>query len=539
MDYASTEVEKPDTRSVTAEGRYELLRTVRNPYLERARECSRLTIPALLPPEGTSGASALYRPYQSTGADGVNNLAAKLLMTLFPAGMPFFRLTMDDFIVEQLAKNAPPGKDPRAVFETALGKVERAVVNRMEQEGARKVHFEALLHLIVAGNGLLHVAEDGSEKFFPLDRFVVCRDLAGNVTEIVVKECVAKEALPDDIRALIANKPEDDKAGDGKPNVEVFTWIRREKGGWVEHQEVGGQKVPNSDGKYPLKKCAWIPLRWTRVAGESYGRGRCEDYLGDLYSFEALSKAIVQFAIAAAKIVVLVDETGVTDKDALADAESGEVLEGRATDVTILQLLKGQDFQVAKSVADEAKARLERAFLMASSIQRQAERVTAEEIRLMAAQLEEGLGGVYSILSEEFQRPLVTRLMHQLSKKKEHRIPALPDGAVSPQIVTGLDGLGRNSDMQRLDTLIQGLAAQFGPESVAKYINVGAYAARRAASLGIDVSGLIRSDEEVQASEQSAAQNEMAGKLGPSAIKAVSDHAMAANQQQQSPTATQ
>lgn len=525
----------PTPRAVTAAGRYEALAQERAPYLTRARECSRLTIPSLLPPDGASGSSSLYQPFQSTGADGVNNLSAKLLMALFPAGSPFFRLTMDDFLVEELAQNAQ-GKDARAEFEAALGKIERAVVTRMEQKGSRKVNFEALQHLVVTGNGLLYVLKDGAQKFFPLDRYVVSRDLDDNVLEIIVKECIAHDALPSNIREVVERSSQPETGKDREAEVEVYTWVqRKENGTWSVQQEVSGEIIPGTTGTYPKEKSAWIPLRWTKIAGEAYGRGRCEEYLGDLLSLEALTKAIVQFAAAASKVLALVNESGVTDKTAVAEAESGAVIDGDAKDVTFLMLEKGQDFQVAKSVAEELKSRLERAFLMAASIQRQAERVTAEEIRVMAGELEQGLGGVYSILSEEFQRPLVSRIMHQLSQQRGSRVPKLPEGLVSPQIVTGLDGLGRNSDLMRLDALIAGIAQQFGPEAVSQYINVGAYVARKGAALGIDMSGLVRSEGEVQQANQQQQMVGMTEKLGGPMINAMSQQALAA-QQQQAPT---
>lgn len=520
-----------DAKALTAAARYEDMQAERAPYLNRGRECSRLTIPSLLPPEGHSGHSSLYQPFQSTGADGVNNLAAKLLMALFPPGTPFFKLSLDDYVVQELKQNVE-GEDARAELEAALGKVERATVGHMEKNGARQTHFEALLHLIVAGNGLIHVGKDGKEKFFKLDRYCVARDLDGNVLEIVTEESVDKEALPANIRAVVdasAAAPAGRKASN--KDVLVYTWVRREENSWKVVQEVCGEVVPGSEGTYPLDKSAWIPLRWSKVSGESYGRGRCEEYLGDLYSLESASKAIIQFAAAVSKIVALVNEAGVTSKEDLARAESGAVLDGDAKDVTFLMVEKGQDFQVAKAVADGIQARLERAFLMAHSIQRQAERVTAEEIRLLANELEQGLGGVYSILSEEFQRPLVTRLLAVLSKNsKTTKIPKLPEGTVAPQIVTGLDGLGRNTDMVRLDTLIAGVAQQFGPEAVAQYVNLGAYMIRRATSLGIDVSGLIRTEAQIQQQQQAQQQQSMAEKLGGPAIKAMSDQMMAARQ---------
>ena len=47
---------------------------------------------------------------------------------------------------------------------------------------------------------------------------------------------------------------------------------------------------------------------------------------------------------------------------------------------------------------------------------RSAERVTAEEVRYMAQELETALGGVYSILSQEFQYPFVNLLLGRMEQ---------------------------------------------------------------------------------------------------------------------------
>ena len=67
---------------------------------------------------------------------------------------------------------------------------------------------------------------------------------------------------------------------------------------------------------------------------------------------------------------------------------------------------KFNDFRVAQESAQKIEERLAAAFLLNSSVQRDAERVTAEEVRFMAQELESTLGGVYSVLSQEFQLPL-------------------------------------------------------------------------------------------------------------------------------------
>ena len=78
----------------TAKERYLKLKENRAKFVDRAQECSELTISSLIPPDGFSNSSKLYNPFQSVGARGVNNLASKLLLLLLPPNSPFFRLSV-------------------------------------------------------------------------------------------------------------------------------------------------------------------------------------------------------------------------------------------------------------------------------------------------------------------------------------------------------------------------------------------------------------------------------------------------------------
>jgi hypothetical protein len=526
------------TTGMTAQGRYTSLEASRSPFLLRARTASAYTIPGLFPPEGANGGTNYETPFQSIGARGINNLGSKLLLAILPPGSSFFRLTLDDFVVAKLAKKfaADPklGEDARATLEEALGRIERAVCNRLEQVGARTVVFEALKQLLVAGNALVQVLPTGKLMLHILSNYVVKRDMSGNVLEIVVKQTLSRMSLPPKVLAILDAEDETERNDkSGEKNVDLYTRISRraQDNGtelWETYQEACGKIVPDTQGTYPIDKTPWLPLRFTHITNEDYGRGFVEEYQGDMSSLESLTEAVVRFSVVAAKVVYLVDESGTTDKNRIAKARSGDVLDGNAKDVTAVTLEKYNDFKVTKEVADGIQHRLEQAFLLDTAVQRDAERVTAEEIRLLANSLEMGLGGFYSILGEEFQRPLVSVMMAQM--ERERKLPVLPKQAVNPSIVTGLEALGRNADLQRLDVLLQGLAQNFGPPVVAQYVDVGGYLKRRGTALGIDMTGLIRSDDDVQAQINQQQQQELAAKLGPHAIKAASDQQQAAAQ---------
>ncbi len=495
----------------TAESRYSELQTKRNMYLERAREVSKLTIPSLIPPDGTTDAMRLETPYQGVGARGVNNLASKLLLALLPPNSPFFRLKIDDLTLSQIQSSDPALKTE---LESGLSRIEQAVMTEIETSSDRVAVFEILKHLLVAGNVLMDMSRDDGMRVFHLDRYVVQRDPMGNVLEIVIHETVAPVALPDNIRKLVKERMDS-----ADKTVNLYTWVKRKDKQWTVTQEVKGLEIPESKGTYPLDRSPFVPLRANRIDGEDYGRGYVEEYLGDLKSLEGLSRAIVEGSAAAAKVLFLINPNGTTRAKTLAESPNGAIREGNADDVTVLQLQKFNDFRIAYEQMGRIEERLSFAFLLNSSIQRNAERVTAEEVRFMARELEDALGGLYSILAQEFQLPYVRRKIHQMEKSK--KLPSLPRDSVKPMIITGLEALGRGHDLNKLEVFIAGLASTLGPEILAQYMNLDDYIARRATAIGIDTRGLIKTKEEVLAAQQAAQQQALLHQFGPEVVRQV------------------
>jgi len=480
---------------------YSKMETDREIYLNRARDCAKVTIPSLIPPSGASSSTVYPSPYQSMGARGVNNLASKLLLALFPPNSPFFRLLIDEFTVAELAQN----EDALSKVEEALGKIERSIQTEIEASALRVPAFEALKHLVVAGNILAYLPPDkkGGLKLYRLDKYVIKRDPRGNVLKIITKEAVSPLTLPPEFTESLDRTDAEKK--EGKP-IDIYTIVKRTKVNWETWQEVKGKVVPETKATFPLDKTPWIPLRMIAVSGEDYGRSYVEEYLGDLISLEGLTKAIVQGSAAAAKVLFLINPNGTTRKKDLAETESGGFAVGSDADVSVLQLQKQADFQVAHQTIQDLKERLSYAFLLNTAIQRNAERVTAEEIRYMANELEDALGGVYSVLSQEFQLPIVTRIMFQMERAK--KLPVLPTGTVKPTITTGLEALGRGHDLSKMNLFLQHLQP-LGPEVLAQYLSVGDYIQRVATALGIPSEGLVKSDDQIMAEQQQAQQQQM------------------------------
>lgn len=516
----------------SAESRWEELQLERTQYLEQAIDSSRLTIPSLIPESDLSStrymAQKLPSLYQGAGARGVNGLASKLLLALYPPQQPFFRLTLQPQRLEAyLAERGIDNPEVRSEIEEKLSQFERSILKKLDSLQVRASMFEAVKHLIVSGNGLLYVGAN-SVQFYSLRSFAVRRDPEGNVTEAVIKEIVAKEYLPPAIRPESTGQDYEDELCD------VYTHIKIETTGngdtaVVWRQEYEGEMIPGSAGFAKIEESPWIFLRLNRIAGESYGRGLVEEVIGDLQTLESLSKAIVQGNLINAKTIFLVRPNGMTRADVLAKTENGGFAVGNVEDVAPLETNKARDFATALQTMQLIERRLQYTFMSSESIQRDAERVTAEEIRVMAEMLEQTLGGVYSILSDELQLPLIRRVIALMERSGE--IQQLPKQFVQPHITTGIDAIGRGNDRARLTQFLQTVSAAIGPDQFLQYINPSELIRRFAASDGIDAKGLVKTQQELEAERAEAQKVQLQQAIASSQLS----NATSPNGQQQAP----
>jgi hypothetical protein len=509
-----------DNGTKTAASRYAQLLTTRDAYTRRAEKQAKVTIPSLFVEQGFTSSTELYTPYQSVGARGVNNMASKLLLALFPPNSPFFKFEID----EQTLKEMTGKEGLKAKMDEALSLYEKKILARMEASPLRTSVFEGLKQAIVAGNVCIYLPNPQDIRVYTLRQYVVKRAPEGMLLEAVIEEEIEDSALPkqakealsrgngDAVSGLPSDAPKDTATGT-ECRHKVYTYIYWNDTQYQSFQEIAGVRIEGTDGTYKKESLPWLFLRWSKIDGEDYGRAYIEEYYGDLWSLECLMKALNDGAAIMSKVVFFTDPAGTTRAIDVAEAENGAFIEGRSTDITLLQVEKYPDLNFAKGVADDVIQRLSFAFLLNTAIQRNGERVTAEEIRYMARELEDVLGGIYSILSQELQLRLVQIEMAQMAKSNE--LKPLPK-QVKLTIVTGLEALGRGHDLNKLDLFVQGLDQLLGPGTAATYINVSDYLTRRGTAIGIDTKGLVKPEEEIQQERQNAG---LAG-LAPDAIKA-------------------
>lgn len=501
----------------TAASRFQQLDSQRSEVKRRAEQAAKYTIPALFVRDGHTENTQLPTPYQGLGARAVNNLSSKVLLALFPPNTRFFKLGIKASIKASLG-------DRVTDVEATLSNIEGSIVDRLEQTKLRATASQAIKSLVVTGNGVLNVDRDLGFRFFGLRSYVVNRDAEGSVLELVIQEKVSPETLTAVVKAA-CNVTVD--ASDPNKNVDLYTSMVRDGPIFRVSQEINGITVPNSAQTHPLDAPPFIVLRWTAIHGEEYGRGMVDEYIGDFMSLDDLCRDLLKASAIAAKVIFLRNPGALVTRKQLSTAKSGDVFDGKDGDVTTIGLDKYADFRVVLERISGLQTELAQAFLMNSSVQRNAERVTAEEIRFMAQELEDALGGVYSILAQELQAPLLRRTMKVMRNKSE--LPNMESSVVNMTITTGLEALGRGHDLNKLVAFVRTAKELLGEEAVAQRMDVQKLLNKIGASYGVDTQDVVLDEETVQANMQRLAMQQMAQTALPGMAQEITKGAVRPN----------
>jgi hypothetical protein len=302
--------------------------------------------------------------------------------------------------------------------------------------------------LMITGNALEY--RDPVSKrthVYSIRDYTVKRDGSGTVMQIVLRERIAIADLPRDF--MVAH---DWQQKDPYDSVQLFTGIFREttKDGnvkYVVRQEVD-QKSVGKETSYPENLCPYIPLTWNLVQGEHYGRGIVEDYAGGIARLSELSHSLTMYEVEAMRLLHFVNPAAGVDVDEMNDAITGEFIQANITQGGI-QAYEGGDarkMEVVKAEIQQLFGDLARAFMYTGNT-RDAERVTATEIRQNINEAQSTLGDAYSNLAEVWHQ----RLAYLLLVEEEPRIlPVLQTGGFRLDIMVGTAALNRASTVDRL-----------------------------------------------------------------------------------------
>lgn len=525
-DYKPSEGTKPSGRSgpyslgCPAHELYEYLSRDRQPVIDKGRALAAITIPSVFPPDGYKTGDDIGEKNQSINALCVNTLASKLQFMAFPPDRPVLRYEpIEHKLRTELEQN------PRMATEIQIGlsRLEQEHKNRLETTSIRTAYVGAIKVHLIAGNTCWEHQKLDSPVYHLPTNYVVKRNAVGEQLFVILKRCVNVIDLDEDVQEMIlAVKPELKDQKEYERKADIYAVCRRVREDhynvksdptkayyWEYWEEFEGEVIPDSevdtDYDKPILYAAWmIP-----VYGQDWGRSYCEEYEGDLLLVEGHSASLNDGSSIASLLWLFLKPGSRTSARQLKKANNLTVMAGVSEDITAGPDLsnKARDFQFVSSNLEAAARRLGRAFLNVGSIQRDAERVTAEEFSRMAMELDQATGGLYSEIAQTTQRHVVRRAV-ALHYEEDKELPKLPDGVFRVAVVTGLEAMGRTvAGRDLMETTGQMMETSGG--AVATYIDWHDFTRRGYMHRGVPQDGLVRTPEAQAEFEENRKQEAM------------------------------
>jgi hypothetical protein len=478
---------------------FEKLDGKRATLLNRCEQYAAWTIPSKFPSEFADDDEEMAIDFQSIGSMCVNNLLNKVMLALFAPSRPFFRPELKAEDKKKLAQEGLQG----AALDATLTQVAKLGMKELEAMQVRSVLIETVAQLIITGNALLHYDDkDNTMMLFTLRDFVVKRTTRGKVYCIIIREQSSLGSMSEKVQALYkASKP---NAKDDS-NVSLYTQIELVGGVWKVSQSIEHTPVPmDTPVQYQDKDLPYRVLTWSLAPKRNYGTGMVEEAQGSFHALSTLSSAVVPGLVEMCRIIHLADPTGPTDATEFQNALSGDVLVGREGDIVTPDVGgKARDYATVQGAIERYENTLARMFLLAAGVVRQAERVTAEEIRLLANELETSLGGVYSRLSFDLQQWLAEIAIKKIQDKNINKLDVY--------VITGLDALSANGDLDNLRAMLADLTqTQNLPDEIKGTIIWDSFVQLLASLHNVDYYKFLKSQEELRQQQAEAEANAMA-----------------------------
>lgn len=480
----------------TAPQRWAELDGTRKSMLDRCERYARWTIQKMFPDTSYDQNNAeLSNAYQSLGAQCVNHLSNYLMMTLFAPSRPFFRLGPNKDAAKELA-SAP--SEARAALENKLAVAERESSDMIDKLALRAKLYELLKLLLITGNALMVLDKKGM-RVLNLRNYVTRRDRDGKLTELLIRERIHKDEIEQNARvhmeALGMCHP------DAHGYVEHIRWVTIKNNKYAVDQWYGAYKLGEEySSSHPMAELPYHAVCWDLSSGNHYGTGLVEDYSGDFAALTALSMSTIQAAILNSEFRWMLRPGSMTSAADMSTSRNGDVLYGEQGDLSPVHSGMESKLDANIALADTYVRRIAQAFMVQSAMTRDAERVTAVELRQNAMELEGGHGGAYSRLAGALQVPLANYCLAESGFD-------VRGTDWEATVITGLAALSRMGDRDRLIAFTQSLAVLNNvPPQVLDRMKLSTYLEDLASAEGLDRSRYALSEQEYQQEQQARAQ---------------------------------
>ena len=263
----------------------------------------------------------------------------------------------------------------------------------------------------------------------------------------------------------------------------------------LQSQEMIMADIFNGIGSNPF-----VAFRWSKAAGETYGRGPLVNALSAIKTTNLTVELILENAQMAISGIYQMDDDGVINVDTI-NLVPGTVIPKTPGTAGLQPISPAGSFDVAGLVLNDMRLNIKRALYNDMLGDPNKTPATATEVAERMADLSRRIGSAFGRLMSEMVQPILQRVVYILKKQGRIDLPTVNGREVKVRSVSPLAQAQANQDITVVDRFLELVAVRFGPEMVNMLINSEEAAVYLGRKFGVPDT-LIRDEEERRQMQQ-------------------------------------
>jgi len=256
----------------------------------------------------------------------------------------------------------------------------------------------------------------------------------------------------------------------------------------------------------------FICFRWSKCAGEVYGRGPLINALSAIKTTNLTIELILENAQMSISGVYQMDDDGVINTDTI-NLVPGTIIPKAVGSAGLQPIRSAGDFNVANLILGDMRNNIKRALYNDMLGDPNRTPASATEVAERMADLSRRIGSAFGRLQAEMVQPILQRVVYILKKQGRIEIPTINGREVKVKSVSPLAQAQANQDIASVSRFIGLVANTFGPATLNLLISSEEVAVYLAKKFGVP-DNLVRDSFERQQMIQMAQQLQQAQQTG-------------------------
>jgi hypothetical protein len=238
----------------------------------------------------------------------------------------------------------------------------------------------------------------------------------------------------------------------------------------------------------------FVCFRWSKCAGEIYGRGPLINALSAIKTTNLTIELILENAQMAISGIYQMEDDGVINPDTI-QLVPGSIIPKAMGSQGLQPLQAAGRFDVAQLVLSDMRLNIKRALYNDMLGDPNKTPATATEVAERMADLSRRIGSAFGRLQAELVQPVLQRVIYILKKQGRIEVPTVNGREVKVRSVSPLAQAQANQDISSVARFLELVGGAFGPEMLQLLIDGEQTAIHLAKKFGVPES-LIRDEEQ-------------------------------------------